>query len=46
MPIGLLRGKACFEFVSAQGKFLVDAKDLVFHEMPSVVKKNGKPVQW
>ena len=34
------------EFVSAQGKFLVDAKDLVFHEMPSVVKKNGKPVQW
>jgi len=32
--------------VSAPGKFLVDAKDLVFHELPSVVKKNGKPVQW
>jgi endonuclease YncB( thermonuclease family) len=34
------------EFVSPQGKFLVNAKDLVFHEMPSQVKKNGKPVQW
>jgi endonuclease YncB( thermonuclease family) len=34
------------EFVSPQSKFLVDAKDLVFHEMPSTVKKNGQPVQW
>ena len=34
------------EFVSPQGKFLVNAKDLVFREMPSDLKKNGKPVQW
>ncbi len=34
------------EFVSPQGKFLVNAKDLVFHELPSRVEKNGKPVHW
>jgi hypothetical protein len=34
------------EIVSPHGKFLANAKDLVFHEMPSQVKKNGKPVQW
>jgi endonuclease YncB( thermonuclease family) len=34
------------EFVSPQSKFLVSAKDLVFHEMPSSVKKNGQPVKW
>ncbi len=34
------------EFVSPQSKFLVNAKDLVFHEMPSTVTKNGQPAQW
>jgi len=34
------------EFVSPQSKFLVNAGDLVFQEMPSSLLKNGKPVQW
>jgi len=34
------------EFVSKQNKFLVNAGDLVFQELPSKLLKNGKPVQW
>jgi len=34
------------EFISPQGTFLVNAKDLVFREQPSKVVKNGKDVQW
>jgi endonuclease YncB( thermonuclease family) len=34
------------EFVSPQSKFLVAAKDLVFHENPSTLTRNKKPVTW